>query len=108
MIYGFLSVMEDLVDAATENNETLAATTASDDDNNYLQTVVSSTVIYIDNYLETNNCTEDKKSCIMITQALQKTARVCTNVETLRAITKNTILHKHPAFPLGGILLSNL
>ena len=43
-----LSVMENIIDTATENNETLTTTTSSTDAKNYLQTVLSSTVIYIE------------------------------------------------------------
>ena len=53
-----LSVMENIINTATENNETLAATTSSTNTNNYLQTVASSTVTYIENYLKTNNCND--------------------------------------------------
>ena len=48
-----LSVMESIIDITTENNETLvAATTSSTDSNNYVQTVVSSTVSYIENAIK--------------------------------------------------------
>ena len=46
-----LSVMEDLVDIATKNNETQSAKTSSTDTNSYLPTIVSSTVTYIENFL---------------------------------------------------------
>ena len=51
-----LSVMENIIDTASENNETLVATTSSNGDNNYLQTVVSSTVTYIENSTESIKC----------------------------------------------------
>ena len=38
-----LFVLENIIDTATENNESLVATTSSNGNNNYLQTVVSST-----------------------------------------------------------------
>ena len=50
-----LSVMENIIDIATENNETPAATASSTDDNNYLQTVVSSIVTYIENCLKSDS-----------------------------------------------------
>ena len=81
-----LSVMENIINTATENNETLAATTSSTSTNNYLQTVASSTVTYIENYLKTNNCNEFRKA--RCKQTLQKVSSVCTHVETLRIINK--------------------
>ena len=51
-----LSVMEDLIDIATENNKTLAAKSSCNGSNNCLQTVVSSTVTYIDNFLSIKSC----------------------------------------------------
>ena len=82
-----LSVMENLIDAATENNKTPAATTASSTGNdNYLPTVVSSTVTYIDNYLKSDSFDECNKS--RCKQVLQKAARICTNMETFRTITE--------------------
>ena len=81
-----LSVMEDLIDTAAENNKTPAATSSSIAVNNYLQTVVSSTVTYIDNYLKSDSFDECNKS--RCTQVLQKAARVCTNTETFRTITE--------------------
>ena len=81
-----LSVMENIINTATENNETLAATTSSTNANNYLQTVASSTVTYIENYLKTNNCNEFRKA--RCKQTLQKVSSVCTHVETLRKIIK--------------------
>ena len=81
-----LSVMEDLIDAAAENNKTPAATSSSIAVNNYLQTVVSSTVTYIDNYLKSDSFDECNKS--RCKQVLQKVARVCTNTETFRTITE--------------------
>ena len=79
-----LSVMEDLVDKATENNETESSTDG--DTNNYLQAVLSFTVSYIDNYLTSNSCDEFKK--LRCKQALKKTESVCTNIETFQTITK--------------------
>ena len=91
-----LSVMENIIDIATENNEALVAATASSTDNdNYLQTVVSSTVSYIENVIKLDSFKECNKS--RCKQVLQKAARVCTNVETLRKITEmlfNTNIHK--------------
>ena len=81
-----LSVMENIINTATENNETLAATTSSTNTNNCLQTVASSTVTYIENYLKTNNCNEFSKA--RCRQTLQKVSSVCTHVETLRKINK--------------------
>ena len=82
-----LSVMENLIDAATENNKTPAATTSScTDSNTYLHAVVSSTVSYIENYLKSNTFDECNKS--RCKQVLQKAARVCTNTETFRKITE--------------------
>ena len=81
-----LSVMEDLIDTAAENNKTPAATSSSIAVNNYLQTVVSSTVTYIDNYLKSDSFDECNKS--RCKQVLQKAARVCTNTETFRTITE--------------------
>ena len=82
-----LSVMENLIDPATENNKTPASTIASSTGNdNYLPTVVSSTVTYIDNYLKSDSFDECNKS--RCKQVLQKAARVCTNTETLRKITE--------------------
>ena len=90
-----LSVMENLIDAATENNKTPAATTTSSTGNdNYLPTVVSSTVTYIDNYLKSDSFDECNKS--RCKQVLQKAARVCTNMETFRTITEilfDTCIH---------------
>ena len=45
-----VSVMENIVDTAIQDNETLSATSSSMNTNNYLQTVVSSTVTYIENF----------------------------------------------------------
>ena len=81
-----LSVMENIINTATENNETLAATTSSTNTNHYLQTVASSTVTYIENYLKTNNCNEFRKA--RCKQTLQKVSSVCTHVETLRKINR--------------------
>ena len=81
-----LSVMENIINTATENNETLAATTSSTNTNNYLQTVASSTVTYIENYLKTNNCNDFMKA--RCKQTLQKVSSVCTHIATLRKINK--------------------
>ena len=78
--------MENIINTATENNETLAATTSSTNTNNYLQTVASSTVTYIEDYLKTNNCNEFRKA--RCKQTLQKVSSVCTHIETFRKITK--------------------
>ena len=91
-----LSVMENIMDIATENNETLVAATASSTDNdNYLQTVVSSTVSYIENVIKLDSFKECNNS--RCKQVLQKAARVSANMETLRKITEmlfNTNIHK--------------
>ena len=91
-----LSVMENIIDIATENNETqVAATASSTDNNNYLQTVVSSTVSYIENVIKLDSFKECNNS--RCKQVLQKAARVCTNMETLRKITEmlfTTNIHK--------------
>ena len=81
-----LSVMESIIDIATENNKTLAATTSSTDSNNYVQTVVSSTVSYIENAIKSDSFDECNNS--RCKQVLQKAARVSTNTETLRKITE--------------------
>ena len=82
-----LSVMVDLVDKATENNETIVATTSTIiDADNYSQTVVSSAVTYIENYLKSDSFDEsDKSRC---RQTLQKASSISINVVTLRTITK--------------------
>ena len=81
-----LSVMENIIDTATKNNETLAATSSSIDAKNYLQTFVSSIAAYIENYLKSGSCDESVKS--RCNQILQKSSSVCTNMETLRTINK--------------------
>ena len=81
-----LSVMENIIDTAAENNETPAATTSSTNTNNYLQTVASSTVTYIEKYLKTNNYNDFRKA--RCKQTLQKVSSVCTHIETLRKINK--------------------
>ena len=90
-----LSIMENLIDAATKNNETPAATTASSTGNdNYFQTVVSSSVSYIENAIKSDSFDECNKS--RCKQVLQKAARVCTNMETFRTITEilfDTCIH---------------
>ena len=81
-----LSVMENIIDIVTENNETLVAATASSTGNdNYLQKALSSTVSYIENVIKLDSSKECEKS--RCKQVLQKAARVCTNMETLRKIT---------------------
>ena len=82
-----LSVMENIIDIATENNETLVAATASSTGNdNYLQTVVSSTVTYIEKFLKSDSCDISHKS--RCKQTLQKLSIVCTNIETVRTIIR--------------------
>ena len=78
--------MENIIDTASENNETLVATTSSNGDNNYLQTVVYSTVTYIENCLKSNKCNDFRKS--RCKQTLQKASSVCANMEALRTINK--------------------
>ena len=79
-----LSVMENIVDTAPEKNETLVATISSTDNNNYLQTVVSSTVTYIENCLKSNKCNDFRKS--RCKQTLQTASSVCTHLEILRKV----------------------
>ena len=81
-----LSVMEDIIDKVTKNNETLAATSSSIDAKNYIQTFVSSIVAYIENYLKSGSCDESVKS--RCKQILQKASSVCTSMGTLRTINK--------------------
>ena len=81
-----LSVMENIIDTAIQNNENLSATSSSINANNYLQTVVSSTVTYIENFLKSGSCNESHKS--RCKQTLQKASGVCANVEALRTINK--------------------
>ena len=81
-----LSVMENIVDTAIQNNETLSVTSSSINTNNYLQTVVSSTVTYVENFLKSNSSDESHKSHCK--QTLQKASSVCANMETLRTINK--------------------
>ena len=89
-----LSVMANIIDAATETNETLVATTSFIDattsfigtNNNYLQAVISSTVSYIENHLKSDCCDEFNK--LRCNQALRKSSSVCTNIETFRTITR--------------------
>ena len=81
-----LSVMENIIDSATENNETLVNTAPATDNKNYLQEVVSSVVTYIENYLKSGNHDDFTKS--RCKQTLQKASSVCMNVETLRTINK--------------------
>ena len=81
-----VSVMDNIVDTAIQNNETLSATSSSMNTNNYLQTVVSSTVTYVENVLKSNSCNESHKS--RCKQTLQKASSVCANMEALRTINK--------------------
>ena len=81
-----LSVMENIIDTAIQNNENLSATSSSINANNYLQTVVSSTVTYIENFLKSGSCDESHKS--RCKQTLHKASGVCANVEALRTINK--------------------
>ena len=76
--------MENIIDTATESNETLVAATSSNGNNNYLQTVVTSTVTYIENCLKSNKCNDFWKS--RCKQTLQKASTVCTHLETSRKI----------------------
>ena len=91
-----LSVMENIIDIATENNETLVAATASSTGNDdYLQKALSSTVSYIENVIKLESFDECNNS--RCKQVLQKAVRVCTNMETLRKITVilfDTNIHK--------------
>ena len=81
-----LSIMESIIDTETENYKNLDATTSSTDSNNYVQTVVSSTVSYIENVIKSDSFDECNKS--RCKQVLQKAARVSRNTETLRKITE--------------------
>ena len=80
-----LSVMENIIDTAIQNNQNLSAS-ASINTNNYLQTAVSSTVTYIENFLKSDSCDESHKS--RCKQTLQKVSSVCTNIETFRTISR--------------------
>ena len=89
-----LSVMESIIDTETENYKNLDAT-SSTDSNNYVETVVSSTVSYIENAIKSDSFDECNKS--RCKQVLQKAVRVCRNMETLRKITVrifDTNIHK--------------
>ena len=79
-----LSVMENIINTATENDETLAATTSSTDAKNFLQTVLSSTVTYIENCLKSKKCNDFSK--FLFRRCINKVSTVCTNIETC---TKN-------------------
>ena len=81
-----LSVMEDIIDTAIQNNENLSATSSAINANNYLQTVVSSTVTYIENFLKSDSCDESHK--FRCKQTLPKASSICANMETLRTINK--------------------
>ena len=74
--------MENIIDTATENNETLVAKTSSTDDNNYLQPVVSFTVTYIENFLNINSC--DFIIKFRFIRCINKVSTICTNTETFR------------------------
>ena len=74
-----LSVMEDIVDIATENNETLAATTSSTYTSNYLQIIISSTVTYIENFINIKSC--DFFNKFIFFQCISKVSTVCTNIK---------------------------
>ena len=74
-----LSVMENIIDTATENNATLVATTSSTNTKNYLQTVVSSTVTYIENFLRIKSW--DFINKFLFTRCINKVSSVCTNIE---------------------------
>ena len=75
-----------IIDTETENYKNLNATTSSNDSNNYVQTVVSSTVTYIENCLKSKKCNDFRK--LRCKQTLQKVSSVCTHVETLRKINE--------------------
>ena len=77
-----LSVMDNIIDTAKENNITLVATTSYNGNSDYLQTVVYSTVTYIENCLKSKKCYDFRKS--RYKQTLQKASSACTDVETLR------------------------
>ena len=81
-----LSILQNIIDTATEDIETLVNTTPSTDNNNYLQEVVSSAVTLIENYLKSGSCDEFTKS--RCKKTLQKASSVCMNMETLRTINK--------------------
>ena len=84
-----LSVLENIADIVKENTPSLDVTTSSTGTNNHLQSVISSTVSYVEKYLKSDNCDDVFKS--RCKQTLQKAAGVCTNLETLRTITKIVI-----------------
>ena len=79
-----LPFMENLVNTETKNNEceTLTVATSSADNNNSLQTIISSTVTYIENFLELNSCEFINK--LLLIQSIKKVSTVCTNTNTFR------------------------
>ena len=90
-----LSVMDNIIDTAIQNNDTLSAT-SSMNTNNYLQIAVSSTVTYIENFVNSDSCDESHKSSFK--QTLQKVSSVCTNIETFRTITRISLeIITHPS-----------
>ena len=84
-----LSLLENIADIVKENTQSLDVTTSSTSINNHLQSVISSTVSYVEKYLKSNNCDDVFK--LRCKQTLQNTAGVRTNLETLRIITKIVI-----------------
>ena len=89
-----LPVMENIIDTAIQNNDTLSAT-SSMNTNNYLQTVVSSTITYIEKFLKSDS--RDKSHKSRCKQTLQKVSSVCTNIETFRTITRISLdISNHP------------
>ena len=81
-----LTVMENIIDTETENNETLDNASPSTDNNNYLQEVISSAATFIENYLKSGS--RGELTILRCKQTLQKASSVCMNMETLRTITK--------------------
>ena len=79
---GILTIMEDLIDAVMENNKSQTAAAPYTDRNNYLQRVISSTVTFIENYLETHCCDEFNKA--RCRQTLKKAKNICASNKTLR------------------------
>ena len=83
-----LSVMENIIDTAIQNNDT-------NNTNNYLQTIVSSTITYIEKFLKSDSSDKSHKS--RCKQTLQKVSSVCTNIETFRTITRISLdVSNHP------------
>ena len=77
-----LSVMENIIDIVTEDNETPAGTASSTYTDNYLQEIVDSTVTYIENLLNIKSCDIIKKFYLI--QSINKIFTVCKNTETLK------------------------